>query len=206
MHTREYLLDRGRNGFTAVVPRLLADFVGNRPIESLSEYDMTVSVDHVQRPCLPIDIRVFFIPIVPREVVTFDEMRILIGEHALEAGKSFTDAAIEVAATFDWLLWCVFMGDVCWCPTRDEQDPVWHRLLDKPYFGRLVDFFGDIAYSINGREGRPTIEHIKEHDLDDGTFRLVDQQAVMERCHVPLAPLMARRALAECESAVRYAS
>lgn len=202
-----YLQRLPHAGMCLVVPRLLAQMIGTRSAETPGEDEVVYTYNSVLRPCLMVAGRTLFIPLVPRGIVSRKVWAELIVEHAEAAGRSHALAAIEVAACLDWMTWCVFMWGARWRPTDAEQDQVWHRMLDKPYYDDLVTFLWRVTSRYTGATDKKVVlEHVVHRDLTNGAFRPADQEAIMAKCCPELAEYMRGRALAECESAIRLAS
>ncbi len=194
-----------KNGCSLVVPRLLADFVGVHSIDPPGLSDCVVEFNHVIRRCVPLGDLTCYVPFVPVSVVSSVKIRSLIREHASERGISLVAAALEVASTFDWLAWSVLMRHARWRPTKYEQDPVWHRLIDQSYYGELIEYIGRCVAPYNGLNSGIVLDHVVEHDVTDGALRPADELAVIRAYWPSLAQFMTGRRLAECESAVRLA-
>jgi len=143
---------------------------------------------------------------VPRDVMSHEVFVRLIDDHVRETGKNVVHAAVDVASTIDWFAWCVFMGNpIRWRPTRNEQDPVWHNMIGKPYMEDLMGFLGKAASPGNGVRRDFILEHVVDKSaVENDVIRPINQLAVMAMAGVPLASFMHSRVLAECESAIRY--
>lgn len=208
-----YFVEKASGGyrFGVIAPRMLANFVGVHDVDPVQPSDpvLTTYFDQVRRPCFLIGDGVTFAPIVPRDVIDFGEMRELVTVHAAQTGQHPLHAAIDVATTIDWFAWCVLMGASSrWRPTRDEQDPVWHVMMGKPYMNVFIDFLMTVAAHSTGVRRRVVIDHVLKEDQgpDAAHLRVRDQSIIFATAGVPFASHMRDRKLAECESAVRLAS